>query len=76
MTTKHRFQNNKYRLEVRERDHNPPHVHLFGGGIDVIIDLTTFATEGTLPKNLRNEVLTWIANNQDELFKEWQKWHP
>ena len=31
MTTKHRFRN-KYRLEIRERDHNPAHAHLFRAG--------------------------------------------
>lgn len=29
MTAKQRFRN-RYRLEVRERDHLPPHVHLVG----------------------------------------------
>lgn len=46
MTTKQRFRNNKYRLEVRERDHGPAHVHLVGGGFDVIIDLGSLETDG------------------------------
>jgi hypothetical protein len=46
MTTKQRFRNNKYRLEVRERDHGPAHVHLTGGGFDVIIDLLSLVTDG------------------------------
>jgi len=28
MTTKQRFRNNKYRLEIRERDHGPAHAHV------------------------------------------------
>lgn len=76
MTTKHRFQNNKYRLEVRERDHNPPHVHLFGGGRDIIINIATLESEGIWPNTLRDEVLGWVADNQETLLKEWQKWHP
>ena len=45
MTTKHRFRG-KYRLEIRERDHGPPHCHLVGGAVDVIIDLATLASDG------------------------------
>ena len=33
MTTTKRFRN-KYTIQVRQRDHNPPHVHFFGGGYD------------------------------------------
>jgi hypothetical protein len=46
MTTRQRFRNNQYRLEVRERDHGPAHVHLTGGGFDVIIDLLSLVTDG------------------------------
>jgi len=42
MTTKHRFRQ-KYRLEIREDDHLPPHAHLAGAEIDVVISLETLA---------------------------------
>ena len=74
MTTKHRFHNNKYRLQIRERDHNPPHVHLVGGEFDVVIYLETLQTEGQWPKGLKSEVLSWIKLNFENLMKEWQKW--
>jgi hypothetical protein len=52
MTTKHRF-HNKYRLEVREDDHPPMHVHLAGAGVDVMISLETLqVTQGQAPKAL------------------------
>ena len=76
MTTKQRFRNNKYRLEVRERDHGPVHVYLVGGGFDVIIDLVSLVTDGKWPRGLRAEVLAWVAEHRDELMKKWQKWHP
>lgn len=47
MTTKQRFRGNKYRLEVRERDHGPAHCHLVGGEVDVIIYLADLHTDGT-----------------------------
>ncbi|MBI5900518.1 MAG: DUF4160 domain-containing protein [Rhodocyclales bacterium] len=76
MTTKQRFRNNKYRLEVRERDHGPAHVHLVGGGFDVIIDLGSLETDGEWPRGLRAEVLAWVSAHRGDLMKEWQKWHP
>jgi len=58
MTTKQRFRNNKFRLEVRERDHGTAHVHL-RGGFDVIIELETLATTANGAR-LRAEVLAWL----------------
>jgi hypothetical protein len=40
MTSKKRFRN-KYRLQLREKDHEPMHVHLVGGDVNVKIDLTS-----------------------------------
>lgn len=76
MSTLQRFRNNKYRLEVRERDHGPAHVHLVGGGYDVLIDLANLESDGPWPRGLRIEVLAWVEQHRDDLFKEWKKWHP
>ncbi|AUB83598.1 DUF4160 domain-containing protein [Candidatus Thiodictyon syntrophicum] len=75
MTSKHRFRG-KYRLELRERDHAPAHVHLVGGNFDVCIDLATLETEGRWPRGLQAEVLAWVAAHRDELLEEWHRWHP
>ncbi|MBF0204352.1 MAG: DUF4160 domain-containing protein [Desulfamplus sp.] len=75
MTTKHRFRN-KYRLELREDDHLPMHVHLVGGEIDVLIYLETLAFDGMFPRGLKGEVMEWITENRNQLIEEWKKWHP
>ncbi|EIC23394.1 DUF4160 domain-containing protein [Thiorhodovibrio frisius] len=75
MTTKERFRD-KYRLELRERDHGPAHVHLVGGEIDVIIYLDSLLSEGTWPKGLRQEVLNWIEQHRTQLMEDWKQWHP
>lgn len=75
MTTKQRFRG-KYRLELRERDHLPPHVHLTGSGLDMRISLETLECTGACARDLREEVLAWVAVHRDELLKEWKKWHP
>jgi len=75
MTTKQRFRN-KYALQVRERDHNPPHVHLFGCGVDVVIGLETLQVTGDFPSiALQSEVIAWVEANQNKLMEEWHKWH-
>jgi len=74
MTTKQRFKN-KYRLQIRERDHNPPHAHLVGGSVDAAIDLESMEISGMVPADLKAEVLEWVAAHHADLMKEWNKWH-
>jgi hypothetical protein len=57
MTTKQRFRN-KYRLQLREKDHEPMHVHLVGGNINAKIDLSTDLWQS---HNAQNEKLTGSA---------------
>jgi len=75
MTTKQRFRN-KYRLEVRERDHLPPHVHLVGGAVNVRISLETFQCVGYCPHDLLDEAVQWVKAHHAELMEDWKKWHP
>ncbi len=73
MTTRQRFRN-KYRLELRENDHEPMHVHFVGGDINAKIDLLTLKiVVGTIPSNLKKEVLTWLQENQTNMIEEWKK---
>lgn len=74
MTTLQRFRN-KYRLQLREKDHEPMHVHLVGGETSVKIDLATLkVVAGEMPKDLKAEVLAWLVDNQARLILEWKKW--
>ncbi|MDR2001228.1 MAG: DUF4160 domain-containing protein [Zoogloeaceae bacterium] len=75
MTVKHRFRH-RYRLELRERDHLPPHVHLTGGAVNVRISLETFAYHGQCPHDLLDEAVAWVKEHRDELMENWKKWHP
>jgi len=75
VTTKHLFQNKKFRLQIRERDHNPPHAHLVGGDYDVMIYLETLKSEGQWPKGIKKEVLSWVEENRTKLLEEWGRWH-
>jgi len=76
MSTLVRF-HTKYRLELREKDHLPPHVHLTGAGVDVMIGLSPVVVlAGKAPRKVQDEALQWVTDNQNALLKEWEKWHP
>ncbi|SJM90896.1 conserved hypothetical protein [Crenothrix polyspora] len=74
MTTKQRFRN-KYRLQLREKDHEPMHIHLVGGNVNAKIDLETLQViAGIIPASLKKEVMPWLFENKAELIEEWKKW--
>ncbi|MDO9011710.1 MAG: DUF4160 domain-containing protein [Gallionella sp.] len=74
MTTKQRFRN-KYRLQLREKDHEPMHVHLVGGDVNAKFDLITLTLlAGSLPVDLKKEVTDWLRDNQASLIEEWKTW--
>lgn len=75
MTTRQRFRN-KYRLQLREKDHEPMHVHLVGGEVNVRIDLATLScVAGEAPADVLAEVIAWLESHRAELIEEWKKWH-
>lgn len=41
----------------------------------MVIYLDSLDAEGRWPPRLRAEVLAWVAQNRDDLMKEWKKWH-
>lgn len=64
MSTKYRFRD-KYRIQLREKDHLPPHVHLTGGGVDVLICLHfVVVIRGDEPPSVLQEALSWIRVHQ------------
>jgi hypothetical protein len=74
MTTKQRFRN-KYRLQLREKDHEPMHVHLVGGEVNAKFDLVSLElVAGSVPADVLHEVVAWLKENQVALIEEWQTW--
>ncbi len=74
MTSKKRFRN-KYRLQLREKDHEPMHVHLVGGDVNVKIDLTSLRiVAGRMPIDLKREVMAWLNAHRADLIEEWKSW--
>ncbi len=74
MTTKYRFSN--FRITLREKDHNPPHVHLMGPDFEAAISLVTLEVlDGYAPAKVLHHALRWINDNREELIKQWHALH-
>ncbi|MBK5274189.1 MAG: DUF4160 domain-containing protein [Desulfuromonadales bacterium] len=73
-TTKYRFSN--FRITLREKDHNPPHVHLMGPDFEAVISLETLdIMDGSAPAKVLRHALKWIADNREELILQWRMLH-
>ncbi len=64
--------------KINEDDHNPPHVHVEGGGASVRIHLMTLEVLDNQtqfsPSTLR-KILETVRNNQWLLLEEWENRH-
>ena len=55
-------------------DHNPPHVHAYGGGHAALIRIEDGEfLAGSLPASKRRRVLAWIAQHRAELMALWRQ---
>jgi len=76
MSTKYLFRD-KYRIQLREKDHPPPHVHLTGGGLDVMLSLETVEVmAGRAPPLIIREALEWVGAHQVQLLEDWKRCYP
>lgn len=74
MTTKYRFAS--FRITLREKDHNPPHVHLMGPDFEAVISLATLEVmDGSAPAKVLRHALRWLDDNREELMKQWHVLH-
>ena len=63
----------RVKVQMFYGDHNPPHVHVYGGGHAALIRIEDGEyLSGSLPPRIRRRVLTWIAGHQSELQELWQ----
>lgn len=72
MPTYHRF--DSFRLEVRSRDHNPPHFHILGAGFHALVGIHDLQViEGTYTRAALAEAVAWAAKNTEALMIEWRR---
>ena len=76
MSTKYRFRDSS-RIQLREKDHPPPHVHLTGGGLDVMLSLETVEVMvGKAPPLIIKEALAWVRAHQVQSLEDWKRCYP
>lgn len=66
-----------YKVEIRFRDHLPPHVHVLSrDGREALVEIESLALTGSLPRHELGEVLEWIRANRALLLETWKRYHP
>lgn len=64
--------------KINEKDHNPPHVHVEGGGAEVRINLKTLEVmdeETGFSASTLGKILEKVRANQQLLIEEWEARH-
>lgn len=75
MPTLQRFAS--FKLEIRFRDHLPPHVHVLAADRrEVLIEIESLSITGDIPPHELGEVLAWMRGNRELLFEAWTRYHP
>ncbi len=60
------------KIQMFYGDHNPPHVHVYGGGHAALIRIADREfLAGSLPPRIRRRVLAWIAGHEEQLMTLW-----
>lgn len=62
------------RIEVRNREHNPPHVHAMARGAEAVIDLNslTMGYHSGFNKPTLGIILDWVKENRELLLEVWK----
>jgi len=72
------FTTRHLKFKINENDHNPPHVHVEGGGARVRINLLTLEVmdaEVEFSKSMMNYILKFVSENRVTLLTEWEERH-
>jgi autonomous glycyl radical cofactor GrcA len=66
------------KYKINQTDHNPPHVHVEGGGATLRVNLLTLEVmdESTeFSKAMVRKIVTYIAEHKEELLEKWVEYH-
>ena len=70
------FESLKFKINVN--DHNPPHVHIEGGGTSVRINLLTMDyidNKTDFSQATLERIMDEVIKRKNELMAEWEKYH-
>jgi len=66
------------KFKINAHDHNPPHVHVEGGGASVRINLRTLDfmdDETDFSRVALDKIMVEVKARRDELLEEWKNYH-
>jgi len=66
------------KFKINANDHNPPHVHIEGGGTSVRINLLTMEfmdVQTDFSQRTLDRVMNEVVKRKNELLEEWEKYH-
>ncbi len=69
---------NNLKFKINQKDHNPPHVHVEGGGASIRINLLTMEvmdkkTEFT--EAFMRKIVLYVIRHREELLEKWIEYH-
>ena len=66
-----------FKVEIRYRDHLPPHVHVLArDGREVLVDIEELTVTGNIARHELGSVLEWMHTNRAMLKEQWKRYHP
>lgn len=61
-------------VQMYWRDHPPPHIHVFYGGVEALIAIETGEIiAGVLPRGTARMLKTWISRRREALLANWER---
>lgn len=66
------------KYKVNENDHNPPHVHVEGGGASIRINLLTLEVmdrETMFSESTMRKIRLKVAENRELFLDKWREMH-
>lgn len=66
------------KFKINANDHNPPHVHVEGGGASVRINLVTLEImddETDFSPSLLRKIEGYVLKHREELLERWAEYH-
>ena len=73
MPTISRFYGIKISIYLKQKEHNPPHLHAMYGDYDAEIDIRTGQQlRGNLPGTALALIKKWISLHESELLEMWE----
>ncbi|MCD5406628.1 MAG: DUF4160 domain-containing protein [Desulfotomaculum sp.] len=63
-----------FKVYIYFKDHQPPHIHLRGGGFEAMLSIADGQVlKGQLPNKLRVVAIAWVRQEKDALLENWQR---